>query len=654
MNWRKKIVSQFVKNAGTKVWAVSDPDRLVRNEQIMSQLQSDGFECLFYEDPVEFRYEYESRIRRAWERGDELPLVLLFDERVEGFDALPSDLLHSAARLELSLQYVFPDFDTGVVRQIPIEQWDKLSDHAERNPRRSFSRRDTEELVLRLCYQLAPDLIDSVPELFRRIFDLHRSHPGLPESLSERFEADLRQNGEFGSFKIKKLCSEPGYFWAYTDRQWQSYLKASLGLIQKDEVPEPCIPFEDPLLRGYVDLLIHEGRLQSIDPEGAAIPEGAWWRIGLKVNSGKQSTVSKEDLDALREGMPAEDANSRDWIQYAVQYSKVASLVFREPEEDVASYFWSGLWTEMDSRFSQWQQHYYGGLHNLPASPPVMQHHIPKQLNRFQMKGQRVALLLLDGLSLAGWFTAFEKLKGELSAGIQVETSGVFSWLPSLTPICRQATFAGQPPRLMEDTITRTDKDGSRWKAFWEANAGLRPKQIAHFQHKGNPDEADLDEDLTAGSVALGLTVEKPDKIMHGASLGWTGWHQQIELWAGNGYLSRLINQLISSGYVVCITADHGNLEAQGTGKISEGVLAESRGQRTRIYSNEALRNSTLAENPDTATGLSAANFPGKHYPLFAKGRGAFITEGDIIVAHGGASLDEIIVPWVVLQGGEQ
>jgi len=141
----------------------------------------------------------------------------------------------------------------------------------------------------------------------------------------------------------------------------------------------------------------------------------------------------------------------------------------------------------------------------------------------------------------------------------------------------------------------------------------------------------------------------KNHKIMHGTSLGWVGWHQQISLWAGNGYLSELIQQLLAHDFTVCITADHGNLEAIGSGKISEGVLAESRGQRTRIYSDQSLRDATLEEKANITSSLNLPILPESKHALYARGRGAFVAAGEIIVTHGGTSVDEVIVPWVTI-----
>ncbi len=653
MVWQKKIVSQFIPDAGTNVWAVSDPDGLVRNERVMAELQNKGFDCLFFEDPLEFRYEYESRIRRAWERGDVLPVIIIFDEQVEGFNALPSDVLASATQIELGLRFVFPNCYTSVIREIPLILWGKLEAHLAKHSRKVFNKRDTEELVLRVCYLLSPELIDSIPEFFRRLFDLHLSQNKLPESLSSRFEAELGHRAEFADLEVKRLCGDPNFFWHFIARQWTQFIAEVSGMAKPNDPVERIIPFDDPLLRGYAEALLDAGHIDTIEADERNLPpEACWWRVGLNIGKAEATALTEQDLRPLLDSLPATAAHSRDWIDYALRYSKLVSKLFQNTPQAPIQQFWTDLWPQVDQRFTQWLEQFYGGLYNLPASPPVMQHHIPKQLNRYRMQGRRVALIVLDGMSLAGWLAAYEKLSKQLPSNLRVETGGVFSWLPSLTPVCRQAIYSGQAPRLFQETITRTDRDGPRWKAFWEANAELRPNQIHHGHHKGNFSEAELDRDMLDATVALGLTIEKPDKIMHGSSLGWAGWYQQIGLWLDNGYLSALMTRLIESGYTVCVTSDHGNLEATGTGKISQGVLAESRGQRCRLYANESLCASTHSDYPDTTNHLELPISGEKMHPLFAKGRGAFVSEGETIVTHGGASLDEMIVPWVVIEEG--
>ena len=50
--------------------------------------------------------------------------------------------------------------------------------------------------------------------------------------------------------------------------------------------------------------------------------------------------------------------------------------------------------------------------------------------------------------------------------------------------------------------------------------------------------------------------------------------------------------------------------------------------------------------NPDSIA-WQPVGLPPDYYPLFAPHRQAFIQPGDKTVAHGGPSIEEVIVPWI-------
>jgi hypothetical protein len=81
-------------------------------------------------------------------------------------------------------------------------------------------------------------------------------------------------------------------------------------------------------------------------------------------------------------------------------------------------------------------------------------------------------------------------------------------------------------------------------------------------------------------------------------------------------------------------------------GKPSEGVIAETRGERVRVYPTDALRE-TVASKFAFARKWEPVGLPSAYYPLIAKERYAFVNSDDIIVGHGGTSIQEVIVPLV-------
>ncbi|MCP4397406.1 MAG: BREX-3 system phosphatase PglZ [bacterium] len=256
-------------------------------------------------------------------------------------------------------------------------------------------------------------------------------------------------------------------------------------------------------------------------------------------------------------------------------------------------------------------------------------------------------MIVVDGLALDQW-VSMRQLLSEQNPSFFMRESATFAWIPTLTSVSRQAIFAGKAPRSFVASIDGTTKEPALWRQFW-GNIGLARSAIAYKKGLGAGNVAEiLEKDLSPGRTQiLGFVVDKVDKIMHGMQLGSAGMHNQIQQWLQSGFLSSLIGALLDSGYQLWLTSDHGNIECSGQGRISEGVLAENRGERVRIYSAPELRSSEKGELW-TPIGL-----PEEYYPLLAKERSAFITSGAVTVAHGGASLEEVIVPFVKFERKE-
>jgi hypothetical protein len=140
--------------------------------------------------------------------------------------------------------------------------------------------------------------------------------------------------------------------------------------------------------------------------------------------------------------------------------------------------------------------------------------------------------------------------------------------------------------------------------------------------------------------------VDKVDKIMHGMQTGIAGMHQQVRQWAEGGFLAKLLGVLREKRFAVCLTADHGNVEAVGCGRPSEGAIADQRGERVRVYPNKTLRARVKESFPD-AIDWAPAGLPQDYLPLLSCGRTAFVPEKERIVAHGGVALEEVVVPLV-------
>ncbi len=136
------------------------------------------------------------------------------------------------------------------------------------------------------------------------------------------------------------------------------------------------------------------------------------------------------------------------------------------------------------------------------------------------------------------------------------------------------------------------------------------------------------------------------DEIVHGAVLGKRGIAAQIESWCESGFVDQLFSMLLDKDFHIYLTADHGNVEAVGQGRINQGVASELRGERVRTYRSETLAAESEAANPNTYR-LDVAGLPANFMALLAGGRSAFMQQGEPAVVHGGISVEELLVPFV-------
>ena len=207
----------------------------------------------------------------------------------------------------------------------------------------------------------------------------------------------------------------------------------------------------------------------------------------------------------------------------------------------------------------------------------------------------------------------------------------------------------GKPPLHFPGSIRTTDKETALWARFW-ADHGLAAGETGYAKGLGDgPLDSVLDLVSRPRIRSLGLVVDKVDKIMHGMTLGAAGMHNQVRQWAREGFMAGLLDALFDGGFAVLLTSDHGNVEAEGLGRPSEGAIADVRGERARLYSDPVLRSRVKASFPD-AVEWPALGLPEDCLALLASDRSAFVRQGERVVGHGGVSLEEVVVPAVEIE----
>ena len=658
-DWRDRILREFAPQA-SRLTIVADPDELLLEEKVLEGIRARGFDLITFEDHVAFRFAYESDYRSRWDRGEMTDLVVVLRAPTSELDSLPFDLLQAGRRLSFTLGETFPTLSYRVVAALDRADLDSLHRAVEAKRPGTLGENATKDFVLLHVFAVAPETIQRPADLLRVLLQRHYRSLRIPPLLDERLIQVLRASGAFDGWPLDRIVPDREAFFAFLQERWPAFLDRATNrgeMVREPvapyglEFPGPVeIPFEHDDVRVYIDNLFLEGVLRPVEhPEGGRIA-GHWASVGLRTEPTADRARRLDGLlEALGGQVPGPEARHRDWLLFAPKWAEVSTIWSEASVEERRSRLEKVgvIQATIDSGFEAWAIARFGGLHNQPPVPPVMLHHVPRALARRRESGGsgRLALLLLDGLAFDQWTVLREVLIAE-GAPWRYHEEAVFAWVPTVTPVSRQALFSGREPLYFAESIFRTDRDGPRWAQFW-IDHGLGPNQVGHFALSGEPGElTDLADRLDDNHVALGIVVEKVDKIMHGMQLGAAGMLNQVRQWANGGFLRDLLELLAVRGFEIHLTSDHGNIEATGIGRPNERSLADTRGERVRIYSDERLRASVQERFPD-AIAWPRFGLPGDCWPLLAKGRTAFVGKGERIVGHGGITIEETIVPLV-------
>ena len=642
-------------------WIACDPDSLLLDGRILHSLRERGFEVLPFEDPIAFRTEYEERYRAAWDRdegGSARALVLQL--RGTDLNALPWDYVRDGRIVSLSLADLFPKLSYGVIRHIDSEHHEALFQAHNRHATQEQGEAATKDFILTHIFRVSPYLLDRAEDFWRELLRLHYRGSGIPSLLADHIGGILVENPDLKDLPVAKLLSSRSFTLRVLQASWDRFL-ARHG-VHSQRSPDPdqdsahafSIPFDHPDVRVIIDNMFLEGALQPVGIEGSPSGLPAWAKVGLKSDTNVLGDLVAEATKRVSAELPGTDSSHRDWIDFASRLGDIISRFhgLNAQQATAVQPQVRALQRDADTRLTEWVLEHFADLPSLPAAKgPVMVHHVPRYLAMRRSAGEeRIALLVFDGLAMDQWFQIREHLATR-DPGLTVEENACFAWLPTLTSVSRQALFSGLKPREFSDSIETTNREPSLWARFWQENGLRRPEIFYRKSLKRIRQLDELEDALSQPTIKVaGIVVDMIDEIVHGATLGKRGITRQIAEWCDTGFIERLFFLLAEHGYRIYLTADHGNVEAEGIGRLSQGVVSEHRGERVRTYRSDALAES-VPEGFD-AFRFDLAGLSPDFLPLYTGTRGAFVPKGDQIVAHGGISVEELIVPFVKVSVG--
>jgi hypothetical protein len=143
------------------------------------------------------------------------------------------------------------------------------------------------------------------------------------------------------------------------------------------------------------------------------------------------------------------------------------------------------------------------------------------------------------------------------------------------------------------------------------------------------------------------------DDIVHGSTLGATDCQASLRLWL-EGHSKRLeevVARLLAQGFCIYLTSDHGHVEARGIGQPSEGLTVQSRGKRARVYGDRRAALNVQQAFAQTILWSQDGLLSDDLWVLMPERRMAFAPSNEIVVTHGGPTVDEVVVPLVTIMG---
>jgi hypothetical protein len=665
-DWRESILEEFIPDV-SKLTLVADPDSLLTEERLALKLRQKGFDLIEFEDPIEFRYAYESKYRSIWDQGEQTDLVVVLRLPKSELSSLPYDLLQAGRKLSFTLGDLFPNLSYPIVEALDRSLLDALFSAQQVNKFDAMGENKTKDFILHHVFNIPLDtLVDDI-SLLRTLLRIHYGTLQMTDIFSERLVQLLKTKTIFQSWGLDEIIFNEESFYTFLDERWPIFVE---HISKEDGIEEgrsafdlecpdlkyggpELLPFNHQDIKVYIDNLFLEGKLTPIENKKLDVNRDSWIHVGIKKDDKDTNFRISGLFKLLKATFPNIEDSYTKWIDFALKWAELSALVHNQAHDqnsEIQSLF-IDFGNKINESFSRWLDENYSNLMSLPATKPAMLHHVPRKLSMEmeQSKDALVALIVIDGLSLDQWISIRQILQDN-DNDLWMSESAVFAWVPTLTSVSRQSIFSGKAPYYFPSSIKTTNNEEKLWKQFWE-NHNLSRLDISYARGLSDGDvESVMDSILNPGTTkAVGLVVDKIDRIMHGMQLGSAGMHNQIKQWCQKGFLQSLINLLLNNGYDVWMTSDHGNIECTGKGKPSEGVIAETRGERVRIYPSEELR-SQIADQFDFARAWNPVGLPADYFPLVAGGKDAFTNQGNTVVGHGGVSIEEVIVPLVNFQ----
>jgi DNA-binding response OmpR family regulator len=364
--------------------------------------------------------------------------------------------------------------------------------------------------------------------------------------------------------------------------------------------------------------------------------------------------------------------NPEDWYDAAVTLAEWA-LHLDENSDSVLQEIYEGTRKEWNTEFTKYIESNYQSWMKSEKRPFFSPDVTGRYLIPNLKKGKKVLFIVVDCMRLDQWIL----IEPLIAQFYNINREYYYSLIPSATPFARNAIFSGLFPedihRIYPDTYSESD-EGSLNRSedkFMVDNLsrnGLRydrsPKYIKINDNSEGEQLAKKVSDLF-DSQLISIVINFLDILVHGRSNNVilkeiagteTAFRALMKTWFTHSSLFDILKTFAKQDYTVVITSDHGSvLCKRGTKAYGKKTTSTNLRYKYGDNLNSDIKESILIKNPKNwrlpeitlaTTYLIAKEdyyfvYPNKYNEMVRHFHNSF--------QHGGISLEEMIVPIVVM-----
>lgn len=328
--------------------------------------------------------------------------------------------------------------------------------------------------------------------------------------------------------------------------------------------------------------------------------------------------------------------------------------------------------TEANSHFGKFIERNYADWFD-DGDGPVMSHTLFKERIQPELNDGPTLLVVIDNLRYDQWF-AFEDTVGAFYKKIKEET--YYSILPTATQYARNAIFSGLTPLDMEKKYPewwKNDTDEGGKNLFENKFLGAQLKRLGlnlkweyhkisslrQGKHLSNNFRSQKDNDLTVivynfvDMLSHSKTEMEVIKELAGNDKSYRSLTQS---WFKNSPLLDIIQQAQGMGMKLIITTDHGTINVTQPSKVigdkDTSLNLRYKTGRSLTYEEKdvyAVKNPKEIHLPNINVSSSFIFAKNDFFFAYPNNYNHYVSYYRNSYQHGGVSLEEMIIPFVVL-----